>query len=57
MSSNKEQPVRRAEDIHGFFRTGTVRGVGNWSETHVSSSSSGGAAISITGRATSRRRR
>jgi len=42
MSSNNEQPVRRAEDIHGFFRTGTVRGVGNWSETHVSSSSSGG---------------
>lgn len=42
MSSDKEQPVRRVEDIHGFFRTGTVRGVGNWSETHVSSSSSGG---------------
>lgn len=40
--SDNEQPVRRVEDIHGFFRTGTVRGVGNWSETHVSSSSSGG---------------
>ena len=40
--SNNEQPIRRAEDIHGFFRTGIVRGVGNWSETHVSSSSSGG---------------
>ncbi|WP_152998635.1 hypothetical protein [Sphingopyxis sp. H115] len=40
--SGKEEPVRQVEDIHGFFRTGTVRGVGNWSETHVSSSSSGG---------------
>lgn len=40
--SGNEQPIRRVEDIHGFFRTGTVRGVGNWSETHVSSSSSGG---------------
>ncbi|OHD06293.1 MAG: hypothetical protein A3E77_13315 [Sphingopyxis sp. RIFCSPHIGHO2_12_FULL_65_19] len=42
MMSGKEQPVRQVEDMHGFFRTGTVRGVGNWTETHVSSSSSGG---------------
>ncbi|WP_447952628.1 hypothetical protein [Sphingopyxis chilensis] len=42
MMSSNEQPIRRVEDIHGFFRTGTVRGVGNWSETHVRSSTSGG---------------
>lgn len=40
--SSKEQPIRTVGDIHGFYRTGTVRGVGNWSETHMSASSSGG---------------
>jgi hypothetical protein len=46
---SSEQPIRQIEDIHGFFRTGTVRGVGNWSETHVSSSSSGGGGHVVNG--------
>lgn len=40
--SDDTPPIRSIEEVHGCYRTGTVCGVGNWSETRVHASSSGG---------------
>src|SRR3546814_1867529 len=40
--SDDTPPIRSIEEVHGCYRTGTVCGVGNWSETRVHASSRGG---------------
>src|SRR3546814_16139529 len=40
--SDDTPPIRSIEEVHGCYSTGTVCGVGNWSETRVDASSSGG---------------